>query len=248
MTNLGKILCVLSLSLLGISTAVFAAEVPTVGVAQDRIYMGDLLRDVSPEVARLYFGPAPKPGQSRLVSRREVKNRLERARVSTKTMQMPARLRIKRLSQSLSEVKFSRLVRQSVKSVISSGVIIKDVRVPGGLLLGQGEVSVKLNKRARYRDGWQTLMAQVHVDGTKVSAVPISVRLKWPDRGDGGSIVVERGAQVTVVVRKGGVAIKTRALAQEAGAVGGFIAVLPQSGRKLIRAKVLNANTVEMHL
>tara|TARA_B100000959_G_scaffold273584_1_gene324297 strand:- start:208 stop:840 length:633 start_codon:yes stop_codon:yes gene_type:complete len=210
--------------------------------------MGDLLRDAAPEVARLYFGPAPKPGQSRVVSRQEVKNRLERARVSAKVMRMPSRLRVKRLSQSLSEVKFSRLVRQSVQAGISAGVTIRDIRVPGGLLLGQGEVRVKLNKRIKYRDGWQTVMAQVHVDGTKVSAIPVSVRLEQPKRGDAGSIVIERGAQVTVVVRKGGVAIKTRALAQEAGTLGGVIAVLPQSGRKLIRAKVLNAHTVEMHL
>ena len=247
MTALGKI-SVLCLSLLGISTTVFAGEVPTVGVSDDKIYMGDLVRGVSPEIAGLYFGPAPKPGQSRLVSRKEVKKRLQRARVNADAAHIPKRVRVKRLSQSLSEVRLARLVRQALQGALDADVIIKDVRVPGGILLGKGKVRIELNKRARYRDGWQTLMAKVYVDESKAASLPVSAQLAWPKLGEQGSIIIERGAQVMVIVRKGGVAIKTRALAQESGVRGATIAVIPQNGRKLVRAKVLDASTVEMLL
>ena len=247
MTTLGKT-CVLCLSLLGISITALAGEVPTVGIAQDKIYMGDLVAGASPEIASLYFGPAPKPGQSRLVSRKEVEKRLQRARVKADTAHIPKRVRVKRLSQSLSEVHLAQLVRRSVQGALDANVLIKDVRVPGGVLLGKGKVRVELNKRAKYRDGWQTLMAKIYVDETKAASLPVSVKLAWPKLGEQGSIIVERGAHVTVIVRKGGVAIRTRALAQESGVRGATIAVIPQNGRKLVRAKVLDASTVEMLL
>ena len=246
--TLYKLLILLCLNILGISTAVSAAGVPIIDVAKDDIYIGDLLRDASPEVAHLVFGPAPKPGQSRLVTRREVTKRLQRARVGISTVDIPLQVRVKRLSQTISESRFARLVRKSLQRELSTETKIKDIRVPGGLLLGKGRVSVKMNRRAKYKEGWQTVLAQVYVDGSRVSSFPVNVSLEWPERAGENQVVVERGAQVMIVVRKGGVAIKTRALAQEPGVLGAFIAVLPHTGRKLIRAKVLDANTVEMRL
>jgi len=214
-----------------------------VEVAGDRIRLGDLA-PVAKDVAGLDLGRAPRPGKSRRLLRRDVRARLRRAMVATRGLRMPKRIVVHRASQVLNELQVEHLVGESLASQLPPEFEIEGFEIRGGVVLPVGNVLVDLELPRRLRSGRQTVVAWLGAGSSKPERVMVNAKLRRTRNL--GSAVIERGDAVNIVLRGQGIVIRAKAVAQQGGRIGQTIAVLPSDGRKVVRARILNNQLVEV--
>ena len=229
------------------SNQVFAAKnVRRVSVDSDRLTLGDIVRNSPRDIAGLDMGPAPKPGQDRVISGKQVRSRLKKAMVRTKGLRIPGKIRVRRASQNVNELTLRKHVEQALQAQLPNGMSYDELVLRGGMILPRGRVKVELEMPRKVRRGLYNLKAHVHAGQSKPQTTMIRVQL----RADASSSrqVIERGDAIWLKVKTGKVVVSTRGVAQQDGRMGQRIAVIPRQGRKMVYGKVTNAGVVEMDL
>ncbi len=116
------------------------------------------------------------------------------------------------------------------------------VRGLGAVTVPTGRWSVRLDSDPAVRGGAQPLRVSVWSGGRLVRRLRLSLELELPR----GPVMVERGARVAVVARAPGVLAQVTGVAHASGRSGEVIPVMPVGGTKVLRARVVDAHTVEV--
>ena len=231
--------------LLGSAPNAGAAKAKKVRVNSDRVLLADLLSGVSSDAGSLDMGRAPSPGQSRIFTRKQIKDRMRKAMVSSSGLRVPSRVRVVRPAQRVNEMKLTRLVQGAFQLQLPAEASLERIELKGGIVMPRGQLRAEVQMPKRVRTGSQSYRVKVFAGE---SVKELNVRAVINRAPAGAHEMVERGAALRVRVRSGGVVISTRGIAQQAGRVGQRIAVLPSEGRKMLYGVVVDAGTVEVQL
>jgi len=244
MRQLTRALPLSSFLVVALPAMVSSAAPRLVDISGDRIVLGQLVAGLPEQLARLDFGPSPELGHVRTVSGREIRRRVQRAMLDDAKRVWPARLKVRRPAQRISEARLNRLFRVALQAQLPAGAEIRGLLLPGGRRLERGAVHVTVQPITKYRSGRQSVRLGVRGgDGPwhKLLAV-VDLRVAAQPNVP----VISRGDRVVLAVRMPAVVAQTAAIAQSAGRVGDRVAVTPVGGRKVVYAVVRDANTVEV--
>lgn len=209
------------------------------GQAQEAISLAEVLPVLQgTELGELEVGPAPAPGDERTVRRREVLAALRRAGRSADGLRIPRAKRIRREARVL-EAEALRVLFRSALSARLSPCSIERLRVPDSVTVADGELEVRSDVRPPRRSG--SVSASVLLEaGGQVTRVAVRATLRCPPP------LVQPGRRVRVVAVVGNVRASVPGTARQAGRVGDVIKVTRSRAGVSLRARVIDAQTVEV--
>jgi hypothetical protein len=135
------------------------------------------------------------------------------------------------------------LVRKAISDALPANIQLKQVRLPPALSLGEGELQVALAAPLPSRTGMHPVTLLVSVSNREPIRLFAIVELTAVTMEHGG---VTRGATVRVIVQQPGIIVATRGIAQANAQNGEAVTILAEGGRKILSARVIDAQTVEV--
>lgn len=222
-----------------LALGVVLALVPAAACAQDAIRLAEILPALEgTELGALTVAPAPPPGGERSVTRAEVLRALSEAGRTAEGLDVPRATRIRRDGEHLDEADLTRLARPEIERVLSP-CDIGELTLRGEMDLPAGERHIEVERPARVDSGALAFTVRVAVgDFTGRVSGQTVLRCPAPD--------VTAGQAVTARVAIGSVRVTASAVCREAGRVGDVIRVHVDETRRLVRARVIDASTVEV--
>jgi len=210
------------------------------------------LKDISEgydegDLAHLDLGPAPPPGNSRLLSRAEVEAQLRAAGDDAKSLRMPSALRVKSAAKRWSPEALRDAVTPRLLAALPPGLTLKTAKLNRPLLTSPGVVVGEAHfPRFPKREGELTLTATVDMlqDGVTVLRVPVTVVVLVTEAATRAA--VSKGGRVNLVIQHGAARVTALATAlsdTELGASGMFRVA---STQRVLRARLLSADTAEV--
>lgn len=209
--------------------------------AQERV----LLQEIMPDLAGTPLGavdvaPAPPPGSSLTLRRSDVLRALTQAgqRDSAKSLSIPRSMRV---SRTLSNVSREVFAAEALAAVTEATIPcdLRDARYPSEVRLASGPRNFRAEFPGGLRSG--TLTGGVFVEsGGRTIRVPVVVSLSCPPPE------VSAGSLVTAVAVVGPVRASAPAEARQPGRRGEIIRVTNRATGASLRARVVDARTVEV--
>src|SRR6478752_6577445 len=207
-----------------------------------------VLKDVSDgyddgEFASLDLGPAPPPGSSRLLSRAEVEEQLRAAGDDTKSLRMPAALRVKSAAKRWSPDELREAVTPRLIAALPLGLTFKAAKLNRPLVTSPSVIIGEAHfPKFPKRVGELTLTASVDLkqDGITILRVPVTVVVLVNEAATHAA--VSKGARVNLVIEHGPARVSALATAlsdTELGALGLFRVA---STQRVLRARLLSAD------
>jgi hypothetical protein len=230
MTRLMLTLC---LPLLAASTLCTEAQ------AQERVLLQEIMPElVGSPLGELDIAPAPTLGSTLVVRKSEVLRALAQAGVSAKDLNIPRATRITRAIDDVSSEKLSAEAHEALTSA-TAPCELRDARFPPGVRLATGPREFHAEFTNGLRNG-SISGAVVVENGGRSTRVPVMVRLVCPPPE------VKAGMQVTAIAVIGHVSASAPAEARQPGRVGEVIRITNRATGANLRARVVDARTVEV--
>ena len=217
------------------------AAVPVQGT---RLYLGDLAPNLEQPWAAVDLGPTPQPLQQRRLRAAEIAQAVARANLPPVRARLAASYQLVREGQHVSQVQLRSWIEASLRPRLPPGAILRSLVVTAGLDAGPGTVDVSLHWPARPISGRQSLRVQLSTADGWNHTLPVLVDVQLPAQAFQGAI--ERGQRITIVLESAGVRLESTGVAQQRGAVGDTIRVLPNVGNRVLQARVRDRSTVEV--
>jgi hypothetical protein len=199
------------------------------------------------ELASLDLGPAPPPGNSRLLSRAEVEDQLHAAGDDGKSLRMPASLRVKSAAKHWSMDELRDALTPKLISALPAGVDFKSAKLNRTLVTSP---SVKVGEahlpRIPKHVGELTLTGTVDLvqDNVTVVRVPITLVVQVSEAAT--LPTAAKGTRVNLVIEHGGARVTALATAMsdiELGATGLFRVA---STLRVLRARLLSPDSAQV--
>ncbi|MEC7522275.1 MAG: flagella basal body P-ring formation protein FlgA [Myxococcota bacterium] len=212
---------------------------PGVALAQEQIQLGEVIPALAgTELGQLPIGAAPPPGASRTVRRSEVLAALRRAGRDPRGLAIPRSTRIRREARALDAEALAELSRAAVRQTLAP-CTVDDLTVRGDATVAQGPLEVEAEGAAPRSSGAAAVVVVLRAGGREVR-VPAQARVSCP------APIVAPGRRVRVVARFGAVEASAPGVARQPGRVGDVIRVQNLQTRGGLRARVIDADTVEV--
>lgn len=207
------------------------------------------IADVAPgtEHAELELGPAPPPGSSRLVERREVEQTLRASGFDAKNLKMAASVRVMRAGKRLETKALEEMTEPLLRAALPPGVTLRSFRVSRALLVGP-RATVKppeLPKLPHHAgDTRTTVMFEFIDDGSVAARVAAAVTLNLDDAAAQPAVL--RGARVDLVIEKGPARVSAVGYAMSDGDRGDVIPFRVDTTDKILQARVESAQLAKV--
>jgi hypothetical protein len=212
---------------------------PLPAAAQARIVLSEVVPALEgTELGDLEVGPAPPPGGVRTVRRSEVLAALRRAGRETRGLAIPRVTRVRRAARRLDAEALRALARPAVEAAMAP-CSIESLTVTAEATVAPGALEVAAEGHAPRRSGSSALVIVLRAAGREVR-VPAQARVRCPPP------VVRPGARVRIVARFGAVEARAPGRARQPGRVGEVIRVRNTQSHQSLRARVVDADTVEV--
>ncbi|MEI9936933.1 MAG: hypothetical protein WDO69_06895 [Pseudomonadota bacterium] len=210
------------------------------------------LKDVSDgydegDLASLDLGPAPPPGNSRLLSRAEVEDQLRAAGDDAKSLRMPSALRVKSASKRWSPEQLREAVTPRLMAALPLGLTFKTAKLNRSLVTSPSVVVGEAHfPKFPKREGELTLTASVDFqqDGITILRVPVTVVVVVTEAAT--HALASKGARINLVIEHGAARVTALATAlsdTELGALGLFRVA---STQRVLRARLLSADSAQV--
>ena len=213
--------------------------VAVAGVHADDVRLAEVVKElVGTEAANEPVAKAPPLGGAATVSRRQIRNALQRAGLDPNTFLLPHKVRIERKQRNLSKVQIEQLVLQPLRERLSPCELdglsaYSSVRVPTGAL------RVHLPRRPTLRSGRMSLIVQVEGQGN-LTHIPVSALLTCPPPA------VQAGDRVRLAVVVGAVRATAPGKAFQTGHVGEVVQVENSATRTRLSGRVVGPQQIEV--
>lgn len=205
--------------------------------AQDQVRLAELVPALAEtELGRLPVTAAPPPGGRVVVRRSDVLAALRRADRPTRGLAIPARTVIRREAEALDAEALAELAAPSAAEAMAP-CRVASMQVHGTATVAPGEAHVTVEGQAPRRSGATPLVLLV---GSRGLRVPAHARVECP------APVIAPGRHVRLEARYGNVVASMPGVARQPGRVGDVIRVTSGPTRRVLRARVRDANTLEV--
>jgi hypothetical protein len=204
-----------------------------------RIRLADLVAMLPEGAAEIDLGPAPPPGGSRLLSREEILRHVREAGQSTERLAVPAAIRVTSAVRHLSARELQALVTPAIERQLPRGATLQAVIVQRGLALSPRAAvgHVNFTKFPKREGAYKTTaMVELTVSGEVAVRLPVSVSLELG--AEAARSVLERGAQLHLVIERGAARVSAVGTALSDGDVGDVVAFRVQNTQKILRARI----------
>jgi hypothetical protein len=193
------------------------------------------------------LGPAPAPGNSRLLSRQEIERQLREAGQSPSLVRVPASIRVTSAAKRWTVAELETLVQPAIERALPRGARLAKLRVRKGYALSPrsevGRVTIgKLPKREGSHQ--TTAMVELVADGETSVRLPVSVELELGAQAS--QSVLEKGAAVHLVIERGAARVSAVGVALSAGDVGDVVQFKVQNTHKVLRARIESRTTAKV--
>ncbi len=210
------------------------------------------LKDVSDgydegDLAGLDLGPAPPPGNSRLLSRGEVEDQLRAAGDDAKSLRMPSALRVKSAAKRWSPDDLREAVMPRLMAALPLGLTFKAAKLNRSLVTSPSVlIGAAHFPKFPKREGELTLTATVDLqqDGITVLRLPVTVVVLVTEAATHAA--ASKGARINLVIEHGAARVTALATAlsdTELGALGLFRVA---STQRVLRARLVSADSAQV--
>jgi hypothetical protein len=210
-----------------------------------RIHLSDISDGYDDgELASLDLGPAPPPGNSRLLSRAEVEDQLHAAGDDAKSLRMPSSLRVKSAAKRWSADELRDALTPRLIAALPLGLKFKSSKLNRALVTSP---SIKIGDahfpKFPKREGELTLTAIVDLtqDDVTVVRVPVTVVVLVTEAATRPAAA--KGARINLVIEHGPARVTALATAlsdTELGALGSFRV---SSTQRILRARLVGPDS-----
>ncbi len=199
------------------------------------------------ELATLDLGPAPPPGNSRLLSRAEVEDQLHAAGDNAKSLRMPASLRVKSAAKRWTTDELRDALTPKLISALPAGVNFKSSK-SGRALVTSPRVTIGEAHLPRIPKhvGELTLTATVDLVQDDVTVVRVPITLVVQVTEIATQPAAAKGTRVNLVIEHGGARVTALAFAMsdtELGATGLFRVA---STQRVLRARLSSPDSAQV--
>jgi hypothetical protein len=207
--------------------------------AEDRV----LLQEVMPELMDTPLGavdvaPAPALGATLVVYKSDVQRALLQAGLNAKSLKIPHTVRVTRELNHVSREELADQAREAL-SLATAPCELRDARFPAEVRLAAGPREFHAEFSNGLRNGSVTGTVVVE-SGGQSARVPVVVHLACPPPD------ISPGTQVTARAVVGQVTASAPAEARQPGRIGEIIRITNRATGANLRARVVDAHTVEV--
>jgi hypothetical protein len=190
------------------------------------------------ELGDLVIADAPLPGESRVLRASDIRAVLKANGRDARGLDLPRSVRLVRRARSISQTELTQRVREAAAAQVAP-CRVESVSTLPSVTLGGGDYEVQTEATARRNSGRVPVVVLLK-QGDRSQRISAQIELSCPEP------VVQPGASVRAVYTSGVVRVSTPATVQQAGRVGDEIRVTNQATKKQLRARVVDAQTVEV--
>jgi hypothetical protein len=190
------------------------------------------------ELGSLVVADAPLPGESRVLRASDIKALLKARGTDARGLALPRQVRLVRRARSVNESELTSRVREALASQIAPCQVASLSSLPT-INLGAGDYEVITQTSAR-RDSGRAALVITLKQGERSQRISAQIEVSCP------APVIQPGTTVRLVAIQGPVRVSAPATAHQPGRVGDEIRVTNQVTKRQLRARVLDAQTVEV--
>lgn len=215
-----------------------AESVRTIDAA--RIVVSDVVpANGESEAMSVELGPAPPPGGSRIVERREVLERLRESGVATANLVMPASVRVVRAARRMSAHDLETETTPRLRAALPPGVTLVSIHFARGVVVPphatvQKTILPRLPRRAGATK--TTVMFEIAEGAELAARIPGTVTLEISERA--AQPAVARGGRLDVVIEKGPARVTAVGVALADADIGDMVSVRVDGTQKTLEARV----------
>jgi hypothetical protein len=232
---LSALLCASSLSLATLP-AVHAEDLAVEG---ERVQLAAVLPALrGTELGDLIVADAPLPGETRVVRAADIKAVLKANGRDARGLDLPRSVRLVRSARKLSDSELGQRVREAAVAQVAPCRVQSTSTLPA-VSVGSGDYEVEASIAPR-RDSGRASLTIIVKQGERVQRISAQAELSCPEP------VIQPGMSVKLVSVQGPVRVSAPATAHQAGRLGDEISVTNQITKKQLRARVIDAQTVEV--
>jgi hypothetical protein len=190
------------------------------------------------ELGELVIAEAPLPGESRVVRASDIKALLKAHGADARGLSLPRSVRLVRRARSVGQSELAQRIGQAVAAQIAPCTVSSLSSLPP-VNLGAGDYEVLAQTSPR-RDSGRAPLVVTLKQGDRSQRISAQLEISCPQP------VVQSGQSVRLVAVQGPVRVSAPAMAHQPGRVGDEIRVTNQVTKRQMRARVLDAQTVEV--
>jgi hypothetical protein len=229
----------LPLLLLALSAvAAPAGAESVVNVSGRTLRVGDLDPGAPAELADIELGRTPPPGSSRLLTKKEVFDRVREAGADPQGLSIPASMRVASAAERWSPVELAARAEGALRSALPLGVTLVKLGAAQGVTVPPGTIVASARPAIQKRVGRQevTLSAELRSDGVVVARAPLRVVLDVSEEALAPAI--RKGDRLTLVVAQGNARIGANAVALADANTGDSVFFKVTSTGKVLKGRV----------
>jgi Chaperone for flagella basal body P-ring formation len=233
--SLSALLCASSLSLAALSPA----HAEDLAVEGERVQLYAVLPALAgTELGNLVVADAPLPGETRVVRASDIKAVLKANGRDARGLDLPRSIRLVRKARDVSDSELGQRVRAAVAAQIAPCQLQTLSTLPQ-VSVGGGDYEVEASLTPR-RDSGRAPLTIIVKQGERTQRISAQAELSCP------APVIQPGMSVKLISVQGPVRVSAPATAHQAGRVGDEVRVTNQVTKAQLRARVVDAQTVEV--
>lgn len=215
------------------------ARADEIAVESERVTLAMILPALEgTELGGLDLAPAPLPGESSVIRASDVKAKLKASGRDARGLAIPKSTRVTRHKKSLDAQQLDALAKTALAPRVAP-CNVESLSAMPPMTIADGEFELEADALPRKQSG-RTNVSITLRQGERTQRLSMQAVLSCPEP------VVMPGASVQLTVRYGAVRVSAPGIANQPGRVGDEIRVTNQLTKKSLRARVLNAQSVEV--
>lgn len=233
----------LALVLAALALAAPARAESVVTLASSTVHVADIDPGAPAELADIDLGRAPPPGGSRVITGREIRQRLVEAGADPKRVHVPASVRVASPAEHWRAADVAARADRAVRASLPAGVTLVKLDAAQGVVVPPGTLVAEAHPVIPHGVGRHqvTVVAELRRDEEVVARAPLELVVEVSE--DAFAPILRRGDRLTVVVEQGNARIGADAVALADANAGDTIFCRVTSTGKTLKARVTNKDT-----
>ncbi|MCH2108735.1 MAG: flagella basal body P-ring formation protein FlgA [Polyangiaceae bacterium] len=225
------------------------SEQHNIEITAHRIHLGALVPGLSGTLGAIDLGPAPPPGKTVFLEKKELESRLRSLGIATSRLQLPTGIRVRSAARRYTPQELVSRLEPVINSSLPVGVTLEELRIrPGKVLSPEIRFGRIRMPQFRPREGRQSQVATAEVLWGERVVLRLPVHLKVHVDREAFRQIVPRGSLITVVIRRGLVEITASAETLAEASVGESVNLKVGSTRKVLGARLVDTGRAVLEL
>jgi len=214
-----------------------------VNLASSSVHVADIDPGVPAELADIDLGRAPPPGSSRIITAREIRQRLVDAGADPKRVRIPASVRVASPAEHWRAAEVAVRADAAVRASLPAGVTLVKLSATQGVAVPPGTIVASARPVIPHGAGRHdvTVVAELRQNDEVVARAPLSLTVEVSE--EAFAPILRRGDRLTVIVEQGNARIGADAVALADANPGDTIFCRVTSTGKTLKARVRNKDT-----